>query len=118
MEGEALQIAAKVASQVAAKVASQVVVAVFLSTVANRLVEGLIRPVWLRFKLDKLWLMYIAWGVAGLLVFLGRVNLLADVIPDPLTGQILTALVCGGGANLIRDLFGQSKPVDTYGGRG
>ena len=81
------------------------VIAVSLVTVANRLVEGLITPLFEKFKLDKFYLMYVAWAVGSLLVGLSKVNLFVDVLPDPTTGLVLTAIVAGGGANLLHDLF-------------
>lgn len=83
-----------------------VVAALFLAMVANRLVEGLIKPIFERFGWDKLALMYLAWLVGAGLVFAARINLFATYLPDPLTGQILSAVVAGGGANLINDIFG------------
>jgi len=84
-----------------------VVIAAFMATVANRLVAGLVTPIWEKLNLDKFWLMYVAWAVGGGLVWITHVNVFADFVPDPLTGQILTALVSGGGANIIHDLFGE-----------
>jgi hypothetical protein len=84
-----------------------IVIAAFMSTAANRLVAGLINPFWEKLNLDKFYLMYVAWAVGGVLVWVAHVNIFADFVPDPLTGQILTALVSGGGANIIHDLFDQ-----------
>ena len=86
-------------------ISEALIAAIFLATVANRLVEGLITPIFDKFNVDKFWLMYIAWIVAGGLVWLSGANLFAEYITDPIAGQILTALVGGGGANLIHDLF-------------
>ncbi len=86
-------------------VAEAVVIAGFMATVANRLVEGLITPLFEKFKWDKFYLMYAAWLVGGGLVWVTHVNIFAPYVPDPLIGQILTALVSGGGANFIYDLF-------------
>ncbi len=80
-------------------------VALFLALVANRLTEALIVPVFEKFKWDKFWLLYISWIVAGVLVALSGVNLFGDYIANPLVGQVLTAIVAGGGANFIADLF-------------
>lgn len=85
--------------------AQSLVAALFMATVCNRLVDGLVRPVFVRYNLDKFWLMYIAWIVGGILAYLTGVNLFAGLLPDDTTGKILTAIVCGGGANLINDLF-------------
>ena len=71
---------------------------------ANRLVAALITPIWDEFGLNKKWLMYIAWAFAGVLVGLAKVNLFEVFIPDPLIGKILTAIVAGGGSNLLHDL--------------
>lgn len=79
--------------------------AVLLATVSNRLVEGLIKPIFEKLGWDTFWLMYVAWAVGGLLVGLSGINLFQSTIPNPLAGQILSALVAGGGANLLNDLF-------------
>lgn len=71
---------------------------------ANRLVEMLITPIFDKYKLEKFWLMYVAWAIAGVLVFLADVNLFEAYIPSLLIGKILTAIVAGGGANLLHDL--------------
>lgn len=80
-------------------------IAGFLATVVNRLVEGLVKPIFDKYKWDKFALMYIAWAGGTLLVFFTGIDLFADVFVYPLVGQILTALVVGGGANLLNDLF-------------
>lgn len=82
--------------------------AAFLSLVANRLVEGLVTPIFDKFKLEKFWLMYIAWAVGGVLVVVSGVNLFADIpgvtMPSVL-GLILSGLVAGGGSNFLNELF-------------
>lgn len=81
------------------------VVALFLVVVANRLVEALVVPVFDKFKLDKFVIQYIAWVVGGLLVWLSGVNLFTAYLPGPSAGQILTAVLSGGGATLLHDIF-------------
>lgn len=71
---------------------------------ANRLVDALVTPIFEKYGLDRFWLKYIAWLVSGVLVFLTGVNLFAELMPNPVVGQILTAIVSGGGANLLHDL--------------
>jgi hypothetical protein len=71
---------------------------------ANRLVAMLITPIFDKYKVDKFWLMYVAWVISGVLVFLAGVNLFEAFIPNALIGKILTAVVAGGGANLLHDL--------------
>ena len=79
--------------------------AAFLATITNRLVEGLIKPVFAKYGWDKFWLMYIAWFIAAGLVFAAGINLFPGVFTDSIIGLLLTALVAGGGANLLNDLF-------------
>lgn len=86
--------------------------AAFLATVTNRLVEGLIKPVFVKYSLDTFWLMYIAWLIGAALVFAADINLFPGVFTYPVIGQVLTALVAGGGANLLNDLFGTSRKLE------
>ena len=71
---------------------------------ANRLVDMLFLPLFEKYNLDKFWLMYVAWVLAGVLVAFTQLNLFVAFIPNPLIGMILTAVVAGGGANLLHDL--------------
>ena len=81
-------------------------IALFLSIATNRIIEAITAPVKQKFPaLDMWWLVYIAWLVGGGLAYLSGVNLFGAYLPDPLTGRILTAIVTGGGSNLIADLF-------------
>ena len=77
------------------------------AVLANRLVEALITPLFDKFGWDKFVLLYIAWAVAGLLVGFTGINLFAEFIAAPIVGQVLTAIVAGGGANLLHDLVDQ-----------
>ena len=77
----------------------------FLAVVAERLVSGLIAPLFVKFEWDSFYLMYVAWAVGGVLVYLGGVNLFAEYIVNPLVGQVLSALLAGGGANLLHDVI-------------
>lgn len=84
---------------------TELTIAAAMATVANRLVAGLIAPLFDRYKIDCFFLMYASWIIGALLVFTTGVNVFAAVIPSTLVGQLLTALVCGGGANLIHDVI-------------
>ena len=76
---------------------------------ANRLVAALITPFFDKYNWDKFPLMYVAWVIAGVLVFLANINLFAAFNPNELIGKILTALVAGGGSNLLHDLTDSTK---------
>ena len=71
---------------------------------ANRLVAALITPVFDKYGWDKFWLMFVSWAIAGVLVWLADANLFAAYFPSDLVGKILTAIVAGGGSNLLHDL--------------
>jgi hypothetical protein len=75
-----------------------------LMVLANRLVEAFVTPIFEKFGWDKFWILYIAWVVSGAFVFPTGLNLFSEIIPSPLFGQILTAIVAGGGANLLHNL--------------
>ena len=75
-----------------------------MMVLANRLVAMLVTPIFDKYGWDKFWLAYPAWVLAGVFVWLTGVNLFATAIPNALIGQILTAIVAGGGSNLLHDL--------------
>ncbi len=78
---------------------------------ANRLVAALIVPLFEHYNWDKFAIMYISWAFAGVFVWLSGVNLFASLIPNVLIGQILTAVVAGGGGNLLHDITDQKSSV-------
>jgi hypothetical protein len=71
---------------------------------SNRLIEALVTPLFDKYEIDKFWLLYVAWVLSGVLVFLANVNLFAGIIPNEIVGKVLTAIVAGGGSNLLHDL--------------
>ena len=79
-------------------------VVIGMMVLANRLVAALVTPLWDKYGWDKFWLMYPAWILAGVLAWLTGVNLFAAYIPNELIGKVLTAIVAGGGSNLLHDL--------------
>jgi hypothetical protein len=81
-----------------------VVTVIGFAVIANRFIEMLIKPIFEKFNLDKFWLTYIAWAAAGVLVWLTGANLFSASIANQTIGQILTALVAGGGSNILYDL--------------
>lgn len=81
--------------------------ALFLSVVANRIVDALVEPIRKRYPdIDLWWLIYVTWVFGGALSWLAGANLFADLLPDtPMVGMVLSAILVGGGANLIHDVF-------------
>jgi hypothetical protein len=91
---------------------NELTVAIFLSVVANRVIEAIVAPIKKQYPLLNMWwLIYVSWLVGGLLSWFAGVNLFAPLVLtlDPLIGRILTAVVVGGGSNLIADLFPAQK---------
>ena len=78
---------------------------------ANRLVAALITPLFDKYGWDHFSLMYVAWMISGVFVWLTGVNLFAPYIPNELIGQILTAIVAGGGGNLLHDITDQGTTL-------
>lgn len=83
-----------------------------MMVLANRLVAMLVTPIFDKYELDKFWLAYPAWILAGVFVWFTGVNLFASFIPNQLIGQILTAIVAGGGSNLLHDLT--DRPAEVW----
>lgn len=76
-----------------------------LTVLTNRFVEAIFQPIFEKYNLDKFWLMYIAWAIAGVLVFLSGVNVFSEILQSQTAGQVLTSMVAGGGANILHDLL-------------
>lgn len=88
-----------------------ITIALFLSIVAKSVVDAVAEPLRQKFpKLDLWWLIYVAWVVGGVLSFLAKVDLFVGTFSDPVIGQVLTAVLVGGGAKLINDLFKKNAP--------
>jgi hypothetical protein len=82
--------------------------AIFLALVNERLVEYFIAPLFDRFYEEGRWLlMYVALVTGALLSFLARVDLMAVAGVDlgSWGNLIVSAIIVGGGANLIHDLL-------------
>ncbi len=80
--------------------------AVFLSLVANRMVEAFVAPIKIKYpQTDFWWLIYVSWALGGALSYLAGLNLFAAQLPNGPVGLVLTAFVVGGGSNLLADLF-------------
>lgn len=79
-------------------------VVIGMMVLANRLVAALVTPIFDKYGWDKFWLMFVSWVLSGVFVWLTGVNLFAPYIPNVLVGKVLTAVVAGGGANLLHDL--------------
>lgn len=74
----------------------------FMALIANRITEGIAAPLRQRYPdLDTWWLIYVSWVLGGVLVYFAGLNLFAEYFPNPIIGQLLTAVVVGGGGNIL-----------------
>lgn len=88
-----------------------IVKALFLSLLVNRIVEGMAQPIRKQWpNLSLWWLIYVAWIIGGILAFAANINLVPDLFPDPLVGRIVSSVIIGGGANLIKSIFNALEP--------
>ena len=81
------------------------VAAGFLAVIAERLVEAFISPVFKKLNWDTFFLLYVGLAVGGLVGWLSTLNVFAEFLPSELAGRVLTAVVIGGGSNLVHSLF-------------
>ena len=81
-------------------------VAAFLSLVNTTIVDYLVRPIKIKFPtLDTWWMVYVSLFTGGVLVWFAGINLFGSYLPDYTVGRILTAIVAGGGSNLLYRVF-------------
>jgi len=79
----------------------------FLALINTKIVEWFVAPIFDWRGWDRSWLRYVS-GLTGLLLGLAaRLDLLAEagIVLDYRLGVLLTALLIGGGAGLIYDIF-------------
>ena len=104
---------------------ASVIMAFFLALVVNRILEHLFKPLrsllllYIAPNTTKLaWLdfitPYVAWVAGGVLSWYTDIDLISALVPSiaPLVAKLLTAIVIGGGAGLIHDIF---DPLPTKG---
>lgn len=82
-----------------------------IATLSNAIIEALVTPIFDKYNMDKFFLMYIAWAVAGVLTFLGGINLFEAVFASPIVGLILTAVIAGRASNILHDLTDKTLSV-------
>jgi hypothetical protein len=78
--------------------------AFLLAVLVNRLVAFFVTPIFERNHLDRFYLMYVSALVGFALTLFAGINLVPTLFTNTLVGQILTAIIVGGGANLLHDL--------------
>lgn len=83
----------------------ELAVAGLLAAINNRIIEWFAVPAKRHYpRHDFWWLLYGALATGALLSWASGINLFDDFLPNPLVGRILTAIVVGGGSNLIHEI--------------
>jgi len=90
---------------------SQLALLFGIATLANAIIAAIVEPLFDKFSWDKFWIMYIAWVVAGVLTFLGGINLFGAVFQSAIVGQILTAVIAGRASNILHDLTDKPRSM-------
>jgi hypothetical protein len=90
---------------------SQLALLLGIATLANAIIAAIVEPLFDKYSLDKFWLMYISWVIAGVLAFLGNINLFGAVFQSAIIGQVLTAVIAGRASNILHDLTDQQSTV-------
>lgn len=85
--------------------------AVFAALLNERLIEVFVATFWTRYKLDPFWLVPISWVTGGVIGWLTGINLFAWLFPSRVAGIVVTAIVIGGGSNLLHQVFTIAKAV-------
>jgi hypothetical protein len=75
----------------------------------ERFIELLVVPFWKKAKLDPDLLMYVALFTGGVLSFLAGVDFFGDMFQYPAVGLVVSALIVGGGSELLHAVIGGFK---------
>jgi uncharacterized BrkB/YihY/UPF0761 family membrane protein len=81
-----------------------ITLALFLSIVNKAIIDAIFTPVKLKFpNLDTWWIIYVAWVTGGVISYLCQIDVFSSLVQTmpPVLGLILTAVLVGGGSNLV-----------------
>jgi len=92
-------------------------VAFFVALANERLVEVFVAVWFKRYGLDGWWLVPISWVTGGLLMFGTGINLFEWLFPVKWVGVLLSAVVVGGGSNMLHQVFTVTTAIKELVGR-
>lgn len=94
-------------------------IGVFLAVLVKALLDYVAAPVRAKWpEVDLWWFDYVALAVGAVVAWLAPLNLLGDYVANELLGRVLTALLVGGGAKLLNDVFASAPAGRDLDGRG
>jgi len=86
--------------------------AIFLAMAAQQIVEAFVRPLKVKFPTwDLWWVIYATWILGGVFAWGAGVNLFSQLFVNPEWGRVLSAVVIGGGSQLVKTLFKVGEAV-------
>lgn len=81
-------------------------VGTFLAIANKEIVDAVFAPIRKRFPdLDLWWVVYVALATGAAIAWFAEVNFFGEFVPNEILGRVLSAVVVGGGASLIHDIF-------------
>ena len=92
-------------------------VAFFVALANERLVEVFVAVWFKRYGLDGFWLVPVSWVTGGLLMWGTGINLFEWLFPTGWVGILLSAVVVGGGSNLLHQVFTVATAIKELVGR-
>ena len=82
------------------------VVGLFLASANKAIIDAVFAPIRQRFPdLDLWWVVYVSLATGAVIARFAEVNFFGDFVPNEILGRVLSAIVVGGGASLIHDIF-------------
>lgn len=76
-----------------------------LAVIVERIVQFFVKWIFEQVKVDTKWLLPITWVFGGLIAAATGINLFDGVFAWDWVGLVLTAVLVGGGSNLMHDLL-------------
>ena len=90
-------------------------IAFFLALVNKALLDYISAPVRKKFpSVDLWWFDYLGLATGALIAWFAPLNILGDYVANETLARVLTALMVGGGAALINDVFTGAQGRDEW----
>lgn len=94
---------------------SEFAVALFLAVTVKTILDYVAQPLRRKYPdLDLWWFDYVALLCGGAVAWLVGIDLFDAFVPVPWLSRLLTALVVGGGAKLLNDVFGDAPTLKIF----
>jgi hypothetical protein len=78
---------------------------IVLSIIIEKLIAAIIQPIFVKFKWDTWYLLYVSFVVGGLLGWATGLNAFPTLFTVAWVGRLITSLACGAGPTFLYDLI-------------